>query len=131
MEANDAAIDCWGILEIMGHLRLAGKMSETRAGLLRIDVPETEGRQGFTRFFGMSSVYSITPTTEETAKLFAERIDPPVNVWDIREHIDKEVRKRLPEPVETWGENLCVYCHENPVDVDAGFDTCAACAGRI
>lgn len=26
---------------------------------------------------------------------------------------------------------LCVVCGENPVDPDAGFDTCASCAGRI
>lgn len=77
----------WGILEVMGRLRLAGVISEQTiagAGMLRIDVPETKNAPAFTRFFAPGSIYSITPTTEEIARALAERIrELPVTRFDL------------------------------------------------
>jgi hypothetical protein len=64
----------WGILEVMGRLKMAGVISEQTiagAGMIRIDVPETNGIPGFTRYFAPGSLYSITPTTEEVARSLA------------------------------------------------------------
>lgn len=49
----------------------------------RIDVPNEEG--GFTtQFFGGSSIYRLTPTTEEIARAVALRNQPvPVHRWEL------------------------------------------------
>jgi hypothetical protein len=40
------------------------------ASLIRVDVPEVDGSPSFTKLFGVSSIYAITPTTEEVVKRF-------------------------------------------------------------
>ncbi len=82
--------DSWAIIEIMGHQRLAGHVTEQAvagSALLRVDVPEvtTEPRWGnpgetipaFTTFISSGSIYRMTPCTEEVAmaaiKQFRER----------------------------------------------------------
>jgi hypothetical protein len=68
----------WGILELMGHKVLAGKISNIGHPLVRIDVPETKAFQEFTQFYGAQAIYAITPTSEEVARKCAEdyRVDP-------------------------------------------------------
>lgn len=84
----------WGILEVMGRLRMAGMISEQTiagAGMIRIDVPETAHAPAFTRFFTPGSLYSITPTSEEIARGLAERLrEMPVTRFDL---------PQLPAPV--------------------------------
>lgn len=114
--------DSWCVLELLGHRRLAGRVTEEeRFGvkLGRIDVPiagtackpcKGSGRvpdvpevsnpdhivcnacdghgeigQGFTTvYFGGSSVYALTPTTEEAARAVARRNQPePVHQWEL------------------------------------------------
>jgi len=69
----------WAIVELMGHVRLAGYVTEeehfgTKLG--RIDVHS--GEQVVTQFFGGNSVYRVTPTTEEVARRIAEPTRAPV-----------------------------------------------------
>ena len=76
----------WGIVELMGHVRLAGQISEEeRFGgkLGRIDIPRKDG--GFTtQFFNASSIYRLTPTTEEAARAVALNCQPtPVHAWEL------------------------------------------------
>lgn len=45
MPEHQDKFDSWAILELMGHVRLAGRVSETMiagAPMLRLDVPATE-----------------------------------------------------------------------------------------
>lgn len=85
----DEKLDSWGVVELFGHNKIAGKLSEsTIAGgtFVRVDVPEVNDRPGYTRFFGPSAIYSINPTSEEVAKVFAGRnIGQPINEWDVRQ----------------------------------------------
>ena len=68
----------WAVLEIMGHNKFAGLVSEQTIaghGFIRIDVPEVDVENGiklpaFTKIFGAGSIYAISPCTEETAKAF-------------------------------------------------------------
>lgn len=66
----------WAILELMGHRRLAGWLSEQQvagAAFVRLDVPTADGNDGdagpfdATQLYAPSAVYCITPTNEETA----------------------------------------------------------------
>lgn len=83
---DEATFDkCWAIIELFGHQQIAGQITEqVIAGgpFLRVDVPEIDGKGGFTRFYGAAAVYSITPVAEEVARLAVRRIaTPPVTVW--------------------------------------------------
>jgi len=63
----------WGILELMGHVRLGGLISEEEkfgVKMGRIDVPVEESF--VTQYFGGSSVYRLTPCTEEVARAVAK-----------------------------------------------------------
>lgn len=80
----DGKYEGWVILELMGHRRLAGYLSEQEiAGraFLRIDIP---GEAPATQFYGAEAVYCITPTTEETAR-DAERLNrvAPIQRWEL------------------------------------------------
>lgn len=98
----EKGFESWGILEIMGHVTVAGLISEkviAGQGFVRIDVPEREGEVGFTRFYGTSSIYSITPCTEEIARGAAARLQQrPITVYG-----ESWERPRLAEPESEQG----------------------------
>jgi hypothetical protein len=78
----------WAILELMGHRRLGGRISEATiagAAFVRIDVPHPQDLQAIaaTQFVSPTSVYAITPTTEEIARAIASRAPEPVNRWEL------------------------------------------------
>lgn len=76
----------WAIVELMGHRRLAGKVSPSVIGgaaVLRIDVPR--GDQFTTQFYSGASLYALTPTTEEIARKLAAHLQPePVSLYELR-----------------------------------------------
>ena len=80
----------WCILEMMGHRRLAGKVTEATvagAAFLRIDVyGEDEDAPALaTQFYAPASVYAMTPTTEAVCRRFAEArgAAEPVSRYDL------------------------------------------------
>lgn len=78
----------WAILELMGHRRLAGHLSEQEIGgtnMLRIDVPKADGDGNVaTQFDSSAAVYCITPTTEEMARVVARHSQPaPVSRYEL------------------------------------------------
>lgn len=81
------AFEGWAIVELMGHRRLAGHVSQVEmfgVALLRIDIPGKPGKISATQFYGGGSIYCLTPTTEETASAFALRNQPaPVQRWEL------------------------------------------------
>jgi len=64
--------DTWAVVELMGHLTLAGRVTRPGeyGGLWQIDIPEGETYR--TEFFGSSSVYRIRVVTEEIARAYAQ-----------------------------------------------------------
>lgn len=84
----DDLTNTWCILELMGHRRLAGRVSEaTIAGqsLLRVDVPGPGDQALMTQYYSPSAIYSLTPTTEEVARELARRwTEPPATPFDLR-----------------------------------------------
>lgn len=90
--------ECYAILEIFGHMRLAGKVTEATIGgcsFMRLDVPDVGDKRGFTRFYGQGAIYSMTPCTEEIARAAAASFEAQaVSVYDL----DKETLKRLMAP---------------------------------
>lgn len=69
-------IQSWCVLELMGHIKTAGQVSEeTHFGtvLLRLDVPEINSRPARTEFYGGQSIYRITPCDEQVARLVLQQ----------------------------------------------------------
>lgn len=95
----------WVILELLGHRRLAGWMQEVQiagAGFLRIDVPTGTEDGAMSQMYPPSSVYAITPTTEEIARAVAKGCQPePVHPWYVR----RALAAADDEEVETDGEH--------------------------
>lgn len=93
--------DSWAIVELMGHVKMAGRVTEEeRFGVKmgRIDIPQADG--GFvTQYFGGSSVYRITPCTEDTARRAATLgVPAPVYAWQLpapQGPSDREVEREL------------------------------------
>lgn len=79
--------DCWAVLELFGHVRLAGHVTEATIGgcsFLRVDVPDAEGNTQFTRYLGNGAIYSMTPVTEEVARRVGNgSAQPPVKPWEM------------------------------------------------
>ena len=73
----------WALVELFGHQRIVGYLSQQTFGtgvLFRVDVPDLlkdgkKVRDGFTRYFGLSAIYSITPVTEEIVRSLLPSID--------------------------------------------------------
>ena len=77
----------WAIVELMGHVRMAGRVTEEEhfgSKLGRVDIPDGDGWSS--HFFGGGSVYRITPTTEAIARGVARHNKPqPVHRWELPE----------------------------------------------
>ena len=74
-EPQEAFAD-WAILELMGHRRMAGFVTETTlagAGVLRIDVPAVGEEPAATQYYAPSALYALTPATEEAVRAEMER----------------------------------------------------------
>lgn len=77
----------WSILEIMGHRRLGGLVTEAEIGgipLLRIDVYEADAEAPVaTQYYGKAAVYCLTPTTEATARALGRYFSAPVSRYEL------------------------------------------------
>lgn len=80
MNSKDSSdkFESWAVVEIFGHQRIAGKVTEATIGgcaFLRVDVPKTEKRQAYTKYFGNGAIYAMTPCDEEVGRIAAEDIE--------------------------------------------------------
>lgn len=86
---STTAFEGWAIVEMMGHRRVAGRVSETEiagAKLLRIDVPGDGADDFCTQFIGGAAIYCLTPTGEKEARAVAAASRPaPVTRFELPE----------------------------------------------
>lgn len=91
-QAQAEKFEVWGLLELFGHQRLWGRLSEQTIGgchFIRVDVPAVtvEGEQPiaeYTRFFTQGAIYGMTPTSEEVARAMATRHQArPVQAYEM------------------------------------------------
>jgi hypothetical protein len=82
---DNQAFDQWCIVELFGHVTLAGRVTEQTIGgcaFIRLDVPEVDGQAAFTKLLGQGAIYSITPVSEEVAQHAINHIRArPVSVY--------------------------------------------------
>src|SRR5271154_867377 len=78
-EAAAALPDRWACVEIFGHRRHYGRISEVEqfgTKMLRVDVPTADAGVFETFTYGGAAIFGITPVTEESARAWAERDRP-------------------------------------------------------
>jgi len=91
-QSSPVNFEAWAIVEIFGHQKYVGKVSEFAIGgcnFVRVDVPELVARRpqepavpAFSKLFGNGAIYSITLVSEAIARAVAEQIRPePLNVY--------------------------------------------------
>ena len=88
MQNQSQPVELWAIIELFGHQKMAGKISEhvLAGNFIRIDVPETKKQAAYSRMVNPSAVYAINPVTETVARSMAERYQTkPLDAWDISE----------------------------------------------
>lgn len=63
--------DNWAVVELMGHVTIAGRLTKPGefGGLWQVDVPEGDTYR--TEFFGSQSVYRVRMVSEEIARAYA------------------------------------------------------------
>lgn len=106
-KVTDVKFESWAIVEVMGHSRYVGFVSEQAIGgcsFVRVDVPDAPGCPAFTKLLSQGSIFAITPVAEDVARGMATKArTQPVSVWDLPsqpqiaavprpnfEHIDRE-----------------------------------------
>lgn len=95
------SFECWAIVELFGHNKIAGKVSEQTIGgsnMVRVDVPDTKAAPAFTRFLHVNAIYAINPVAQDIATGYAERIQvKPIESYDAREVLRRiDAAKQLP-----------------------------------
>jgi hypothetical protein len=80
----------WAILELMGHRRLGGMVTEEEhfgAKMCRIDIPQeliNDGAPMVTQYYGGGAIYGLTPCSEDAARIAAKMSRPePVHPWEL------------------------------------------------
>lgn len=80
--------EAWGIVELFGHSRVAGRISEATIGgcsFVRVDVPATGNLPAYTKFLGNGAIYAINITDELAAKMAASTTaDEPLSAWTVQ-----------------------------------------------
>lgn len=71
----------FAVVELYGHRKVAGRVAPVQqfgTEMLRVDVPGADGETIITQFYGGSSIYGLTPCSEETARrVVAQTYDLP------------------------------------------------------
>lgn len=68
IDSTAAAIDFWALVEIFGHTKVAGRLTERKIGvnvMLQVDIPDSDSGFSHSRLYGPAAIFSINPTTEE------------------------------------------------------------------
>jgi len=94
--------DSWAIVELMGHVALAGRVAlpGEYGGLWQIDIPIGDSFR--TEFFGSQSVYRIRMVSEEIARAYAPRhevieYNAPIITRDEHLRIVERYQERISE----------------------------------
>jgi len=85
---NQTKFEMHCVVELSNHQQIAGKVTEQAIGgatFIRIDVPTTSQRAGFTKFYGPGAIYAITPVEQAIAQAMAEGLnEAPIQEWRLK-----------------------------------------------
>jgi hypothetical protein len=114
--------ESWAIVEIMGHVKLAGMATTQVFGstvMLRVDIPETEIQPAHTQYYGMGSIYSLKPCDEHTARLHAAVLNVnPIVEYDVARSINKKVNSLVQEELDRRSNPQLMESQERDIPAD-------------
>lgn len=103
---TDAKFESWGLVELFGHQRVAGRITEQQVGgcnFVRVDIPQAEGF--YTRLFGQGAIYAINLTDEAAARVLASRYaDKPPYAYELA-HAQAPTQSRALEAPEDYSDD--------------------------
>jgi hypothetical protein len=79
MGVEKAKLEQYAIVEMMGHRKVIGKITESDIGtgsLLKVTVLGKDGEPERTEYIGVGSIYCLTIVTEEVAKSASSHYSP-------------------------------------------------------
>ena len=89
----------WAIVELMGRNVTAGLVQSVPVAgteMLRVDVPSVDDFEGYTKFYGGTAIYAITPTDEESAMHVISCIQPrAISEWTVPVKIINHADRQL------------------------------------
>lgn len=89
-----AAFEAWAIVELFGHQKIAGKLSEQTIGgcnFIRVDVPAFEESPNFTKLYTQRAIYGVTFVSEQIAVAAARSYRvAPVSVYELRHMLQQQ-----------------------------------------
>jgi DNA-directed RNA polymerase subunit K/omega len=93
--------DTWAVVDLMGHVTLAGRVTKPGefGGLWQVDIPEGDAFR--TEFFGSQSVYRIKIVSEEIARAYATpaheiiAYDSPIVTREQHEQVVERARQEI------------------------------------
>lgn len=94
-ELQELKFEEWAIVDVMGHQRYVGRVSEETiagTGFVRIDIPSTGPEHPeWTKLIGPSSIYAITPVSEEIARQLCDNNPKrPVQAYELTPKLTHE-----------------------------------------
>lgn len=102
--------DSWAIVELMGHQRIAGRVTEQAVfgtSLMRIDVPEVPGKPGYTKFYGAAAIYALTPVDEQTARAVVAYLNvEPIRQYEVEGGVKRLQATSTPEDADSSGNGV-------------------------
>ena len=119
----------WALVELMGHQRIVGYVTEQSiagSAMLRVDVPGPDGATQYTRFYGGGAIYAINPIDRDLAIQLAGKTDAePVKSYQLP-------APPAPHDPCAWHGKQKPIEGENPVACDCGMllntQTCPGCS---
>lgn len=88
------AFEIWAIVELFGHQKIAGKLTEQTIGscnFIRVDVPAFEDSSAFTKLYTQGAIYGVTFVSEQLARAAAQSFRvAPVNVYELRSLLEQQ-----------------------------------------
>lgn len=87
--SSENAFEAWAIVDLFGHQKIAGKLTEQTIGgchFIRVDVPAFQDSPAFTKLYTQGAIYGVTFVSEQIARAAAQSYRvAPVNVYELRE----------------------------------------------
>ncbi len=87
MNSENEKFEQWAIVDVMGHNRFVGLVTEqvvAGAGFVRVDVPKTSKLPAWSKLIGTGSIYSITPVERDIAVAMVERMQKqPIQAFEL------------------------------------------------
>lgn len=109
MTDGNERFEAWAIVELFGHQKIAGKLTEQVIGgcnFIRVDVPAFEESPAFTKLYTQGAIYAVTLVAESIARAAAQSYRvAPVSVYELRSLMESQ-GKLLTSPAEesTWDD---------------------------